>query len=261
MARNPWATDPDIEAMRRSTRGQRGSAPWAGLLVGVALVGCGTFIFAYYVPLYRAHQTLNTSHTRIMQQMKTLEDTLTQAQASLKSEIAKRQTLEAEKRQSEGSGKTPAGDLAAIRTALTQKLEGPIGKKQAAVAVEGDRVVVVLGSGALFSTGKVDVSGSGKTLLCDIGKAAGARPMKVESATDEDGVPAMLKPKYSNAWSFSTAAAASVASTLEEKCSVPGTKLTASGFGKTKAPRKAFESTKIGGLRIEIEIGGAERKP
>jgi chemotaxis protein MotB len=102
MARNPWATDPDIKAMRLSTRGQRGSTPWAGLLVGVALVGCGTFIFAYYVPLYRAHQTLNTSHARLMQQIKTLEDTLTQAQASLKSEIAKRQTLEAEKRQSDG---------------------------------------------------------------------------------------------------------------------------------------------------------------
>jgi chemotaxis protein MotB len=263
MARNPWATDPDIKAMRHATRGQRGSAPWAGLLVGVALVACGTFIFAYYVPLYRAHQTLNTSHARIMQQIKTLEDTLTQAQASLKSEIAKRQTLEAEKRQGDGAGggKTQPGELDAVKTALTQKLEGPIGKKQAAVALEGDRVVVVLASGALFSTGKVDVSGPGKTVLCDIGKAAGTRALKVEAATDDDGVPAMLKPKYSNTWSYSTAAAASVANTLEEKCSVPGAKLTASGFGKTKAPRKALESTKIGGLRIEIEIGGAERKP
>src|SRR5262245_19650027 len=95
MARNPWASDPEMKAMR----GQRGSAPWAGLLVGVALVACGTFIFAYYVPLYRAHQTLASSHGRIMQQIKTLEDTLTQAQATLKSEIAKNQTLEAEKRQ------------------------------------------------------------------------------------------------------------------------------------------------------------------
>jgi chemotaxis protein MotB len=260
MARNPWASDPDMRAMRLSTR-QRGSAPWAGLLVGVALVACGTFIFAYYVPLYRAHQTLATSHARIVQQIKTLEDTLTQAQASLKSEIAKRQTLEAEKRQRDGAGKTPPGELDAVRTALTQKLERPIGKKQAAVAVEGERVVVVLASGALFGTGKVDVSGSGKTILCDIGKAAGGRAVKVEAATDDDGVPARLKPKYTNAWAFSTAAAASVANTLEEKCSVPGAKLTASGFGKTKAPRKAFEGTKIGGLRIEIEIGGAERKP
>jgi hypothetical protein len=85
--------------------------------------------------------------------------------------------------------------------------------------------------------------------------------VNVEAATDEDGVPAMLKPKYKNAWSFSTAAAASVANTLEEKCSVPGAKLTASCFGKTKAPRKAFEGTKFGGLRVEIDIGGAERKP
>ena len=261
MAKNPWAEHEKTKALRTSTRTQRGSAPWAGLLVGVALVACGTFIFAFYLPLYRAHQTAVSSYDRIMKQVKSLEDTATQAQAALKSEIAKRETLEAEKRQREGSSKTAAGDLDSVRTALAQKLEGPISKKQAGVALDGDRLVVVLGSGALFSTGKVEVSGGGKTLLCDIAKAAGQRPLRVEAATDADGVPAMLKIKYTNAWALTGAAASSVANTLQDKCSVQGPKLSAGAYAENKPPRKALEATTIGGLRVELEIGGAERKP
>jgi chemotaxis protein MotB len=260
MAKNPWADDPDLKAMRASKRPQRGSAPWAGLLVGVALVACGTFIFAYYVPLYRAHETLATSHGRIMQQIKGLEDTLSQAQATLKSEIAKRETLESEKRQRDSATKSSAGELEPIKGTLAQKLEGPISKKQGAVALDGERVVVVLGSSALFSPGKVDVSGSGKNALCEIGKAAGTRPVRIEATTDDGGVPALLKLKYTNEFALSAAAAASVANTLEDKCSVPAAKLTASGYAN-KPPRKALESTKIAGLRVEIEIGGADKKP
>jgi chemotaxis protein MotB len=260
MAKNQWADDPDFQAMRASTRSQRGSAPWAGLLVGVALVACGTFIFAYYVPLYRAHETLASSHGRIMQQIKALEDTLSQAQATIKSEIAKRETLEAEKRQRESASKSSAGELESVRATLAQKLEGPIGKKQAAVALDGDRLIVVFGSNALFGAGKLEVSGGGKNVLCEVGKAAGARPLRVESSTDDGGVPAALKLKYTNEWALAGAAAASVASTLEEKCSVPRAKLSATGFSN-KPSRKALEGTKISGLRVEIEIGGEGKKP
>jgi len=258
MAKNPWADDPDMNALRSSTRTQRGSAPWAGLLVGVVLVACGTFIFAYYVPLYRAHETLASSHGRIMQQIKGLEDTLSQAQANLKSEIAKRETLESEKRQRDSAAKSSAGELEPVKGTLTQKLEGPISKKQAAVAVDGDRLVVVLASGALFGAGKVDVSGGGKNVLCEIGKAAGSRPIRVEATTDDGGVPALLKLKYTNDFAASSAAAASVANTLEDKCSVSAGKLSASAYSN-KPARKAFEGTKIGGLRVEIEIGGAAK--
>jgi chemotaxis protein MotB len=259
MAKNPWADDPDMNALR-SMRPQRGSAPWAGLLVGVALVACGTFVFAYYVPLYRAHQTLAASHGRIMQQIKGLEDTLSQAQAALKAEIAKREALESEKRQRDTASKSSASELEPIKGTLTQKLEGPISKKQGAVALDGERLVVVLGSSALFGAGKLDVSGGGKNVLCAIGKAAGPRPVRVEATTDDGGVPALLKPKYTNEFALSAAAAASVANTLEEKCSISPAKLTASGYAN-KPPRKALESTKIGGLRVEIEIGGADKKP
>ncbi len=250
-----------MTAKRISRRGERGSAPWVGVLLGVTLVACGTFIFAFYLPLYRAHESAMASYDRIMRQVKGLEDTLTQAQATLKSEIAKRETLDAEKRQREGASKSSSGELESVRAALAQKLEGAISKKQAGVALDGDRLVVVLGSNAVFSTGKVEVSGGGKSLLCDIGKAAGPRAVRVEAATDADGVPAALKLKYTNAWALTGAAASSVANTLEEKCSVQGAKLSASGYAGNKAPRKALESTKIGGLRLEIEIGGAERKP
>ncbi|HVR19493.1 MAG TPA: hypothetical protein VMS65_07350 [Polyangiaceae bacterium] len=256
MARNPWADDPETKAMRP----ERGSAPWAGLLVGVALVACGTFIFAYYVPLYRAHETLTSSHGRIMQQIKSLEDTLSQAQATLKSEIAKRETLEAERRQRESAVKSSAGELEAVKAALGKKLEGPISKKQAGVALDGDRLVVVVGSNALFSNGKVEVSGAGKSALCEIGKAAGARPVRVEASTDDGGVPALLKLKYTNEFALSAAAAASVANTLEDKCNVKATQLSASGYAN-KPQRKGLEGAKIGGLRVEIEIGGAEKKP
>jgi len=95
----------------------------------------------------------------------------------------------------------------------------------------------------------------------EIGKAAGSQSVSVVGATDDGSVPMMLKPKYSNAWALGAGAAASVAATLEDKCSVPGAKLRASGFGDAKAMPKALEGTKIGGLRVEIEIGGGDQKP
>jgi chemotaxis protein MotB len=260
MAKEPWADDPDIKAMRSSMRPERGGVPWAGLLVGIALVACGTFVFAYYVPLYRAHQTLASSHGRIMQQIKGLEDTLSQAQASLKSEIAKRESLESEKRQRESASNSSAGELESAKATLAQKLDGPVSKKQAAMALDGDRLVVAFSSGALFSTGKIEVSGAGKNALCEIAKAAGARPLRVEATTDEGGVPAQLKLKYTNEFALSSAAAANVANTLTEKCAVPAARLAASGYAN-KPARKALETAKISGLRVEIEIGGGEKRP
>lgn len=258
MAKNPWADDPDLQAMRASMRPERGPVPWRGLLFGVVLVACGTFAFAYYVPLYRAHQTLVASHGRVMSQIETLQASLTRVRADLESETKKREALEAEKKQREDAVKADEKELETVKQALEKGLDKPLSKKQAAVGIDDGRLIVGFGSSALFSAGKLDVSSSGKDALCDLAKAAGSRRLRVVGATDDDGLPALIKLKYDNAWQASATAAASVAETLESKCSVQGTRLTAAGLADTRKPSAALGDAKLGGLRVEIEIQPAK---
>ena len=67
-----WQDDPDLAAMRP----RRGSTPWGRILVGILIVGCGTFGLAYYLPLNRAHHALTDDHARLRQKLEGIQQTL-----------------------------------------------------------------------------------------------------------------------------------------------------------------------------------------
>ena len=67
-------------------------------------------------------------------------------------------------------------------------------------------------------------------------------------------MPPLLKSRFSNAWAYTSAAAAEVAATLHEKCAVAGTKLYAEGTDGSRPVASAFSAEKPPVPRVELLI-------
>ncbi|MGC4092225.1 MAG: hypothetical protein QM756_30960 [Polyangiaceae bacterium] len=176
MARNPWENDPDLQAFagRRS-----GGMPWGRVLVGLVVVGGLTFVGAYYLPLFRAHDTLSAEHQRSVDQSHTLERSLADAKADLQKAAARRDELEAEKQKRESGSVSAASELEGLRSELSSKLDKAEKKSLAAVALKNGVLSVSLADALLFSPKKLEPSAGGKQVLCDVAKAAAARSIRI----------------------------------------------------------------------------------
>jgi hypothetical protein len=100
----------------------------------------------------------------------------------------------------------------------------------------------------LLSTGKLDVSGGGTDALCALATASGTSTLRVSAVAADGDVPAALKAKVSNGWAYAGAVAASVAETLESKCSVARARIS---LGSPSAAQ-AFASQSPPSPRVEI---------
>jgi flagellar motor protein MotB len=231
-----WQDDPDLAAMRP----RRGNTPWGRILMGIVLVGCGTFGLAYYLPLNRAHHALSDDHSRLRQKLEGVQQTLEKTQAELKAAAAKRDELEASARDAESKVAAQSSDLKSVTDGFASAADKLIKKKAAVVGSDAAGARIGISAGSLFSAGKVEVSGSGSALLCAVAKASGGRPLHVIAVAKDDDVPTALQGKYSSAWGYTAAAAAEVAATLGDKCSVPGTRLHAEASNGARPPAAAL---------------------
>lgn len=250
-----WQDDPDLAGLRP----RRGSTPWGRILVGVLFVGCGTFALAYYLPLYRAHHALSEDHARLREKLESVEQTLQKTESDLKSVTAKRDELAADAEQEAAKRSKSASDFGALKDALATAAERAVKKKAGVVGADANGARLALAVSQVFSSGKVEVSASGAALLCAVAKAAGSRALHVTGVATDAEVPAQLKSKYENAWEYSAAAAAAVAETLHEKCSVPGTKLYAEASDGSRPVSPAFGGA-APSPRIEIAVAN-DTKP
>jgi flagellar motor protein MotB len=251
-----WQDDPDLAAMRARS----GKTPWGRVLLGVLVVGCGTFGLAYYLPLYRAHKTLADDHARLRTELEGVQQKLTKAETELKDATAKRDELDEQVKKQEAKSSGAASDAASLKGALETAVDKLAKKKLAAVGTDATGARVALAAGALFASGKLEVSGGGASTLCAVAKAAGNRSLRVIGIATDDDVPAALKSKFASAWGYTSAAAGEVAATLHEKCNVAGTKLYAEGSDGTRATSAAFSGDKPPVPRIELLIT-TEAKP
>ena len=251
-----WQDDPDLAAMR----GQKGKTPWGRVLLGVLVVGCGTFGLAYYLPLYRAHKSLADDHARLRSELEGVQQKLTKAETELKDVSAKRDELDEQVKKQEAKSAGAASDASSLKGGLESAVDKLAKKKLAVVGTDAAGARVALAAGAVFTSGKVEVSGSGASTLCAIAKAAGGRPLHVIGVATDDDVPAAVKSKFSNAWGYTTAAAAEAASALHEKCNVAGAKLYAEGSDGSRPPSPAFSGEKPPVPRLEILVA-TETKP
>jgi chemotaxis protein MotB len=213
--------------------GNSRSTSWGRVFVLVLLVGMGTFVAAYYLPLYRAQQKLSDQYRDASQKSQSLSEAVTKSQTELKSVTTDRDRLQAEHDKRESAKKTQTDQLERIRTDLSTKLDKLVKKGSALVAGSGGSLLVALDAAALFVPQKLDLSPGGRALLCDIAKSSGNLSLHVSSAMSDDAsVPAGLEGSFGNPWALSSARAAAVAQSLEEKCAVPAAQLSATGHGK-----------------------------
>jgi flagellar motor protein MotB len=249
-----WQDDPDLAGMRPRS----GKTPWGRVLIGVMVVGCGTFGLAYYLPLYRAHKALADDHARLRTELDGVQQKLTKAETELKDVSAKRDALDEQVKKQESKSAGAASDASSLKGALETAVDKLAKKKLAAVGTDASGARVALAAGALFTAGKLEVSTGGTGTLCAVAKAAGNRPLRVIGVATDDDVPAALKSKFASAWGYTSAAAGEVAATLHEKCSVPGGKLYAEGSDGSRPASAAFSGEKPPVPRIELLI---EAKP
>ena len=221
--------------------------------MGVMLVGCGTFALAYYLPLNRAHHALSDDHARLREKLESVEQSLKKNEAELKAAVSKRDELQASAQEAESKVASAASELKAVSDGFSSAADKAIKKKAAAVGTDATGARVALSMGTVFSAGKVEVSGSGTSILCAIAKAAGSRPLHVIATAKDDDIPAQLQTKYASAWGYTSAAAAEVASTLKEKCSVPGAKLFAEASDGSRPASTAYAGS-APAARIEILV-------
>jgi hypothetical protein len=247
MARNPWDDDPDVAAMR-SMRPRGGGTSWGRILFGVLLVGCGTFAFAYYVPLYRAHASLVSDHAKLRGELEGAQSAAKQAQNEAKTLREQKDELQAEKDKSDSAKRSAGAGAESTRSAVLAAVDKAVKKKQAVAAVEESGVRAGIAPSFLLAAGKLDVSGAGKDALCALAKASGSSILRVSAVAANGDVPAALNAKVPNGWAYAGAAAAAVADALETKCSVPRARISLG----TPSTAQAFTSQSPPSPRVEI---------
>jgi chemotaxis protein MotB len=228
MGRNPWdEIDPDLARMK----GSSGGMSWGKVFVGLIVIAVVTLFGAYYVPLYRAHATLSREHRKISDKAQALDQQVVLAQRSLQSMETKLKSLESEHDARESGSARSAALADGVRNTLAAALDRYTKKGGVAVGKEAGDVVVAVSDSVLFAPKKVDVSGAGRALLCELAKGSGASFLVVRAFDAGEPPAEPLAAKFPSAWALRAARAASVAETLSEKCGVKPARLVASGVG------------------------------
>lgn len=250
MARWEDLADSDLGpyAQPRGTR-------WGRVFVGLLVLGFGTFVAAYYLPLYRSQQRLNDQYRELSQKSQTLSDSVSKAQADLKTVSGERDKLRAEHDQRDNAQKSDASTQQRVRDALSTKLDKLIKKNAAQVATNGPAPVVVLDSSLLFQPQKLDLSATAAALLCDLSKASEAKSLAVSAALSPgSSVPAALAKGFATPWALSAARAAAVAEVLVEKCAFPAAQLSASGSADHDPLAAQLTGSKVSTDRVELVV-------
>jgi chemotaxis protein MotB len=225
---------------------------WGRVWVGLLLVASATFVAAYYLPLYRAHQKLSQQYSELDRRAQSQASSLAKAEAELKSTIAQREQLQAERSQQTVAQDADSARLESVRLALSSKLDKFLKKGTAQVASSGGSLLVAFSSALLFQPQRLDLAPATRALLCDVAKSAQAKSLIVrDSVAEGSALSAPLAKSYPSPWSFSAARAAVVTRALEEGCAVPASQLSAVGQGKYD-PFAAL--LKLPGERIELEL-------
>jgi len=229
---------------------------WGRVFAGVFFVAVATFVAAYYLPLYRAHQKLAEQYRELGQRSQSLSESVTKVQGELKAATESRDQLQAEHDLRESAQKSTGEQQERAKAALSSKLDKYLKKGNAALLVNAGSLIVGFDSALLFVPQKLDLSPTGRALLCEVAKTSEAKTLTVRASLAAGAVvPPALAGSFPNAWALSAARAAAVAQTLEQGCAFPAAQLTANGNGS----RPALPALKLSGDPLELEIGLSSR--
>lgn len=230
---------------------RRRSTSWGRVFFGLLLIAAATFVAAYYVPLYRAHQRLGEQYRELGQRSQALSESVNKVQQELKSTTEQRDRLQAEHDQSASVKKADGERQERLRAALSSKLDRFLKKGSAAVVVHEGALVVAFDAALLFVPQKLDLNPTGRQLLCDALKAGEAKAVTVRAALAEGAAaPAALAKTYPSPWLLSAVRAAAVAQGLQDACAVPAAQLSATGV----ASLPALPGFKVSAERVDLEL-------
>jgi flagellar motor protein MotB len=254
MGKNPWEdADPDIQALATSMRPRR-SFPWGRVFGGLAVVVVGTFVFGYYLPLVRAHEALTKNFVALGEKAHALDDSMQNLGSDIERVTKARDELLAERDDREEAEKSEQKAARELQSKMEAALGGYVDKGLAAVATEGEEVIVALSNRLVFVTGQTKLSRQGQGALCDAVKKDTQRPITVEGVWDDkQPIPALLARQYTDTWSMSAALAASAASELEDTCSVSAARLSARGLGDAKDRASVLHGVKPPGIALRFK--------
>ena len=228
---------------------------WGRVFVGLLLVGAATFVGAYYLPLYRAHQKLDEQYRELAQKSQTLTDNASKAQADLSAATQERDQLRADRDQKLDLQKDVASKQESVRATLASKLDKQLKKNAAAIVSSGSTLLVALDGALLFQPQKLDLTPAAHGVLCDIVKGADAKSLVVsDSMAAGSAVPPALIKSYANPWTFSAARAAAVAQALTEQCAYPAAQLSATGNADHDPFATQLASSKLPPDRVELAL-------
>lgn len=253
MAKNPFEDmDPDLRAMRGSTRSSAGPLRWGRVVTGILVVGCVTFAFAYHLPLQQAHEKLTGSFAALQTQVESSSRALKEAQEQAKEASESKQELQTKLDEVKQADKAHAEQSRSVISALESKLAKPLAKTQAAMGTADAQAVAALSLAYVLSPGKLDVSAPGKDALCSVAGVANKKTIRVLAVADKKSIPAGLAAKLKTPLEYSSAVAALIAQALIDKCSVEPARVSATGFAAEPSASAKIEGKKLSGARVEL---------
>jgi hypothetical protein len=226
MARQGWenALDDDMVLARSG-----GGGFWSGMfrwLVGLLIVGTLTAGTAYYLPLHRAHKALTEQYGVVAKRAETQEAELKRLKADLASAQGERERLQAESGQQEARQKADKDRDTKLRDVLATKLSGYMGKAHLNVVSRSEGAAVLIPPNLIRMQG-TEISEAGKSTLCAITKGMSAvGPLSYRVGAFVARTDAAGNGPREQAASRATSAARA----LEEKCTVPATRILSAGF-------------------------------
>ncbi len=232
--------------------GQSRGTRWGRVFAGLFFVAVATFVGAYYLPLYRAHQKLADQYRELGQRSQSLSETVSKVQTELKATTEARDQLQAEHDLHESAKKSTSDQQERVRVALSAKLDKFLKKGNAALLVSAGSLFVAFDSALLFLPQKLDLTPTGRALLCDVAKTSEAKVLSVRASLAAGSVvPPALAVSYPSTWALSAGRAAAVAQNLEQACSFPAAQLSATGNGN----QQPLADLKLAGDPVELEVG------
>jgi chemotaxis protein MotB len=252
MGKNPFEDDSDVQAMRASMRPAAGAVRWGKVLTGTLIVACVTFVFAYYLPLERAHTRLNQRFSELQAQVGSAHQALEESRKQARAVAEKQQALESESDQAKQAEKARALASHALKSALETKLQKPLAKDQAAIGLAGARAVASLSFAYLLTPGKLELSPPGKLALCGVASASNDRSIRVIAVSDKKSIPPAVAVKLKTPLQYSVGVAQLVTETLLDKCNIAAARLSATGVPAEPPPLPQLEGKKIAGPRVEL---------
>jgi chemotaxis protein MotB len=211
---------------------QRSNGPW--IVAFLALAGAGAGGYALYQGRQHAREDAAVATQRA------------QAAEEAKTELAQKvEQLEAEKTELASAKEELSKDVAAKTGELEQlkgtydkleeKMKDEIAQGDIRLSQSGGKLRVDLVDKILFDSGEAVISKRGEGVLSRVGAVLATmddKQIQVSGHTDSHPISEKLAPQFPTNWELSVARAANVVRFLEEKASVPGKNLIASGYGE-----------------------------